>query len=240
MNELDKGALFEAWLRDGVFIEHSDGRLEILSRKEAKERIEEFINSGEYERATSVAKQLSTPIKLITRMKRKSVRVPFLTYIKLVEGALKNNISLHGYVSNLVRENLVKTVSKLKKRDDVKRDRVELLESCLSEEHKRDSGKGSYMSRSSYSPSLTYVPNNWSHIAEKIVEEVIGKRIIEAHKEVNPEILQRWLEILYPNPRPDVFAIDEMPDPEVSLKNGKLTFTFGVDLPSGPILKPMI
>lgn len=221
---LDKKILFEAWLRDSVFIEHSDGDLETLPREGIKERIEELINSGEYAKANLVAKQLSNPIKLTTSKKKKSVRVPFTTYIKLVDNALRQNISLNGYVSNLVKMSLTEIVSELKKREDVKQDRIRILESRLSDENKKS--EDVYASRLSYSPFLA-MPDNWKSIAMRVVEEA-RKKFMESHEDVNPEALQKWLEITYQD---DLLPTDiDEAQPEIFLRNGKLTFTFGLKL----------
>jgi len=234
VSALDKKNLFEAWLRDSVWIEHSDGHPEIIPRERIKEKIEAFINSGEYAKANVVAKQLSNPIKLTTNKKRKSVRVPFTTYVKLVENSLRQNVSLEGYVSNLVKKSLIKTVSDLKKREDVKRDRVEFLEDCLSGKIKPSSDESSlyerYAPRGNYGLSLE-MPDNWETITKKAVAEA-RKEFVEAHEtEVDPDILNRYLDLIYEEEFFNENLYETRPEITFS-KNGNLILKLEMNLPA--------
>lgn len=228
---------FEAWLRDGVGLE-KDGEFEILSREGAKERISVLINAEEFEKAALIAKQLSKPIELTANRERKSVRVPFTTYLKLVEGALRENTSLDSYISKVLKKDLDDILARLKKRENVRRDKIEFLEDCFSKfykermsnsnEESRIKEEGtSYASRDQYTPSID-MPPNWEKVARKAIVDMRKDVIEKFSSSVDARVLEKYLDLTYVD---EIFYEYILPEtrPEIFLKNGKLIFKFSID-----------
>ena len=207
-------ALFEAWLQDGFYYKQN-GSYYVVSRHEAKNRIKKFIEKKDFTSVKDIAEQLKSPVTLSNKSISKSIRIPFVSYAKLVELALKQKTNLSTLVRNAMVKDLRKFMMNAKKRKDVSSERLNLFRNAF-ETWQKESSEAEQSPRDSYSPSIIYYPYMSKELfratLEKAIEQdrkkcsaipsiVLGKYLKVDWESTINELYDDWPEYLDQNMR---------------------------------------
>jgi len=185
-------ALFEAWLRNGVFFKQNDSYY-VFSKQRAKNQINILISEQNYPAVREIANQLKVSISLSDRSILKSVRVPFATFLRLVNLALTEKLSLSTVVGNAITKDLDRFITDISTRADIDSNRLDLLRKAL-KTWEATRSKTEQTLRDFYSPSIGYYP-----LLQKKTLKTILVKGIEAIKDKCPivprELLDEYLEV---------------------------------------------
>jgi len=229
---IQKDLIFEAWLRNGVVVKE-DGRFKVLSFDEANARLKDLIENGKFEEAAVIAEQLKNQHYFSDKVKRTSIRVPFVTYLKVAEKALRNKVSISKLVESLLIKDIARVLDNLSNKKDFNAKKIAQLRHVLSgflkaQKTPRSAADylRSYAARGAYRLSLDF-PESWREIALEAVEEMREDFIDNYRSEIDEEILRKYLEITY---QESIFEINILNDekPFITLENGELILEFGI------------
>lgn len=170
-------AFFEAWLQDGFYYKQN-GSYYVVSKHEAKNRIKKFIDKKDFASVKGIAEQLKSPITLSNKSISKSLRVPFVSYAKLVELALKQKTSLSTLVRDTVIKDLRKFLVNATKRKDISSKRLNMFQNAF-ETWQKESLEAEQSPKDSYSPSIIYYP----HVSKELFRVILEKGIEQIRKE---------------------------------------------------------
>jgi len=238
-NEFRK-VLFESWLRNMIAVKRGDSFV-FLTVDDAEKKLKDLIESGKFADAAIIAEQLHNQSSLNQsflneKLKRTSIRVSLATYIKIVQEALKNDVSVSKIVEDLLIEDVERALDSLSRREDVDRNKIVQLRNLLSK-FSDENINGAlqkntsaifrrYSAREEYYISVD-LPESWISLAAEAVEEMQEDFIEDYVSKIEEEILRKYLEITY---REDIYKMNILNDekPLITLRDGDLILEFGI------------
>lgn len=185
-------ALFEAWLQNGVYFKRDDSYY-VFSQQEAKKQIKELIGERNYRLVNEIAEQLKSPITLSDENISKSLRISFVSFAKLVEMALKQEVSLSTTVRTIIIDDLEKFIVNTSSRKDIDSHRLDLFHKAF-KTWKTKQPKAEQTSKDSYSPSIGYYPSLQKKILKTILVRGV-ESIKKACSVVPRKILDEYFEV---------------------------------------------
>jgi len=202
---LEKRSLFDAWITDCFSVQTVNGAgFEVISLEEVKARIGKLIEEEKFSEVTTTTKKIRDPVSFSESKRSKSMRVPLSVYLKLVEIALLNKISLNQVILDYIFRLSEAIIRKLEKKDKINKEKITLLKESRLTLKKKDyfrEDKGLIASLlppfipNHYKIKIRKTPEKWKNITQQLTDETIEKYLSEHQKKIPREVLERFLEL---------------------------------------------